>query len=74
MNKSRNAAPPSVHRETMAALMADVHIKVGERVSKAIKKMPGAEDFGMADLLTDTLRSLELQFSLLKAHINRQQP
>jgi starvation-inducible DNA-binding protein len=54
--------------------LADVYAEAGEHVRKAIKKMPGAEDFRTADLLTDTLQSLDLQFCLLEAHINRQQP
>jgi hypothetical protein len=61
MNKYRNAPSPSIRREAMAALMADVHTGAGERVRKAIIKMPGAEDFGTADLLTDTLSRLDRQ-------------
>ena len=54
--------------------LADVHAEAGERVRKAIKKLTDAEDFGTADLLTDVLRTLDLQLWLLEAHINRQQP
>ncbi len=53
--------------------LADVHAEAGERVRKAIKKLTDAEDFGTADLLTDVLRTLDLQLWLLEAHINRQQ-
>jgi starvation-inducible DNA-binding protein len=53
--------------------LADVHAEAGERVRKAIKKLTDAEDFGTADLLTDILRTLDLQLWLLEAHINRQQ-
>ena len=53
--------------------LADVHAEAGERVRKAIKKLTNAEDFGTADLLTDVLRTLDLQLWLLEAHINRQQ-
>jgi starvation-inducible DNA-binding protein len=53
--------------------LADVHAEAGERVRSAIKKLTDAEDFGTADLLTDVLRTLDLQLWLLEAHINRQQ-
>jgi starvation-inducible DNA-binding protein len=54
--------------------LADVHAAVGERVRTAIKKLTASEDFGLADLLTDVLGTLDLQLWLLEAHINRQQP
>jgi len=55
--------------------LADVHAAVGERIRTAIKKLTASEDFGSADLLTDVLRTLDLQLWLLEAHINnRQQP
>lgn len=53
--------------------LADSHADAGKRVRMAIKKLTGAEDFGTADLLTDILRTLDLQLWLLEAHINRQQ-
>jgi len=53
--------------------LADVHAAAGERVRAAVKKLTAAEDFGTADLLTDVLRTLDLQLWLLEAHINRQQ-
>jgi DNA-binding ferritin-like protein len=53
--------------------LADVHAAAGERVRMAIKKMTAAEDFGTADLLTDVLRTLDLQLWLLEAQISRQQ-
>jgi len=52
--------------------LADVHAAVGERVRMAVKKLTASEDFGSADLLTDVLRTLDLQLWLLEAHINRQ--
>jgi starvation-inducible DNA-binding protein len=53
--------------------LADIHAAAGERVRMVIKKLAAAEDFGSADLLTDILRTLDLQLWLLEAHINRQQ-
>ena len=53
--------------------LADVHAAAGERVRMAVKKFTDAGDFGSADLLTDILRTLDLQLWLLEAHINRQQ-
>lgn len=53
--------------------LADVHADAGDKVRKAIKKLTTAEDFGTADLLTDILRTLDLQLWLLEAHINRLQ-
>lgn len=53
--------------------LADVHAATGDHVRKGIKKLTDAEDFGTADLLTDILRSLDLQLWLLEAHINRLQ-
>jgi starvation-inducible DNA-binding protein len=53
--------------------LADVHAEAGERVRAAIKKLTEAEDFGTADLLTDILRTLDLQLWLLEAHINQHQ-
>lgn len=52
--------------------LADVHATAGENVRKAIKRITDAEDFGTADLLTDVLRTLDLQLWLLEAHINQQ--
>ena len=52
--------------------LADVHAAAGEGVRKAIKKITDAEDFGTADLLTDVLRTLDLQLWLLEAHLNQQ--
>ncbi len=52
--------------------LADVHAVVGENIRKAVKKLTAAEDFGTADLLTDVLRTLDLQLWLLEAHINKQ--
>ena len=52
--------------------LADVHAAAGEHTRKAIKKITDAEDFGTADLLTDVLRTLDLQLWLLEAHLNRQ--
>jgi len=51
--------------------LADVHAAVGESVRKAVKKTTDCEDFGTADLLTDVLRTLDLQLWLLEAHINQ---
>jgi starvation-inducible DNA-binding protein len=53
--------------------LADVHAAASDRVRKGIKKTTEDEDFGTADLLTDILRSLDLQLWLLEAHINRLQ-
>ena len=53
--------------------LADFHAEAGERVRMAVKKTTDAEDFGTADLMTDILRTLDLQLWLLEAHINRQQ-
>jgi starvation-inducible DNA-binding protein len=53
--------------------LADVHATTGDQVRKGVKKLTDAEDFGSADLLTDVLRSLDLQLWLLEAHINRLQ-
>jgi starvation-inducible DNA-binding protein len=52
--------------------LADVHATSAEHVRQAIKKLSETEDFGTADLLTDILRTLDLQLWLLEAHINRQ--
>ncbi len=51
--------------------LADVHAAAGEQTRKAIKKITDAEDFGTADLLTDILRTLDLQLWLLEAHLNQ---
>jgi starvation-inducible DNA-binding protein len=52
--------------------LADVHAAAGENIRRAIKRTTEAEDFGMADLLTDILRTLDLQLWLLEAHLNQQ--
>jgi len=52
--------------------LADVHAIAGKDMHAAIKTMTAAEDFGTADLLTDSLRNLDLQLWLLEAHINQQ--
>jgi len=54
--------------------LADVHAAASEQTRKAIKKITDAEDFGTADLLTDVLRTLDLQLWLLEAHLNQQKP
>lgn len=54
--------------------LADVHTAASERVRAAIKKLTDAEDSGTADLITDILRTPDLQLRLLSAHTNRQQP
>jgi starvation-inducible DNA-binding protein len=51
--------------------LAEVHAAAGENVRQGIKKITVAEDFGTADLLTDILRTLDLQLWLLEAHINQ---
>ena len=51
--------------------LADVHASSGEHVLKAIKRMTDAGDFGTADLLTDVVRTLDLQLWLLEAHLNQ---
>ena len=53
--------------------LADVHADAGKQVRGAIKKLTDAEDFCTADLLTDVLRTLDLQLWLLEAHINQRQ-
>ena len=50
--------------------LADVHAVSGEHVRMAIKRTTGTGDFGTADLLTDILRTLDLQLWLLEAHLN----
>jgi len=51
--------------------LADVHASSGEHVLKAIKRMTDAGDFGTADLLTDVVRTLDLQLWLLEAHLGQ---
>ena len=51
--------------------LADIHAASGLHVRVAVKQMTDSEDFGTADLLTDILRTLDLQLWLLEAHINR---
>ena len=53
--------------------LADFHAEAGEQVRKGIKKLTDEDDFGTADLLTDVLRTLDLQLWLLEAHINQRQ-
>jgi starvation-inducible DNA-binding protein len=53
--------------------LADFHAEASERVRQGVKKLTDEDDFGTADLLTDVLRSLDLQLWLLEAHINQQQ-
>ena len=66
--------PPSISgMSDWIHTLTDVHAEAGERVRKAIKKVTDAEDFGTADLLTDVLRTLDLQLWLLEAHISQQQ-
>jgi starvation-inducible DNA-binding protein len=66
--------PPSISgMSDWIHALADAHATAGERTRKAIKKLTEAEDFGSADLLTDILRSLDLQLWLLEAHINLKQ-
>jgi starvation-inducible DNA-binding protein len=66
--------PPSISgMSDWIHALADAHATAGERAHKAVKKLTEAEDFGSADLLTDILRSLDLQLWILEAHINRQQ-
>jgi starvation-inducible DNA-binding protein len=53
--------------------LADFHAEAADWVRPGIKQTTDVEDFGTADLFTDILRALDLQFWLLEAHINRQQ-
>ena len=52
--------------------LADIHAVSGEHVRANVKTLTGAGDFATADLLTDILRTLDLQLWLLEAHLNRQ--
>jgi starvation-inducible DNA-binding protein len=51
--------------------LAEVHAACTRHVRAAIQKLPAAENFGTADLLTDIVRDLDFQCRLLKAHINQ---
>jgi starvation-inducible DNA-binding protein len=52
--------------------LADIHAASGERVRGNVGKLTASGDFATADLLTDILRTLDLQLWLLEAHINQQ--
>lgn len=66
--------PPSVSgMKDWINELADVHATVGEHVRQAIKKTTNNDDFGTADLLTDIVRTLDLQLWLLEAHLSQHQ-
>ncbi len=52
--------------------LADLHAASGQHVRASVKTLTDAGDFGTADLLTDILRTLDLQLWLLEAHLNQQ--
>jgi starvation-inducible DNA-binding protein len=64
--------PPSSGISDWIHELADIHAAAGEHVRTAIKKTTDAGDFGTADLLTDIVRTLDLQLWLLEAHITQQ--
>jgi len=53
--------------------LASLHAASGEHVRLGIRKLTESGDFATADLLTDILRTLDLQLWLLEAHLNRQE-
>ncbi|MES2308523.1 MAG: DNA starvation/stationary phase protection protein Dps [Verrucomicrobiota bacterium] len=70
LKKKNEPTLDSVQRDWLEEL-ADLHATCAAHTRKAIKKLTKMEDFGTADLLTQSLRHLEKQLWILESHLNK---